>query len=293
MHRTMFIGLSKNGKKFRPQLFLTLLLAMNLSLQSQQICGSYSLAAVCKDGIVIAADSRGVIFDDETNGNRTYYAFFDSVQKIFVLKNTVVCVTRLLSIQNVFISGFIAEAKRDLPDSLNPYDAIIRLREAVFNKSPKFFESFYDLNIFSAGYVDSEAVMCGKQNRSIECFKGAMVFSNDSLTQFSPYGKYSPDFCIERSCEEIGKLMMQEIIHYSQAIDSITVGGPIYVLKITKEKGIQWLGAYPPQNQFTHTDELFLEHFNLGEKRLKFFSDESKKIFFDRYHDDLQRFKKN
>src|SRR5437870_1301326 len=61
--------------------------------------GTYSIGAICKDGVVLAADSRGAFLRDGTS-----VAYFDDIQKVFIVKNCLLSIVGLIALGDRFVS---------------------------------------------------------------------------------------------------------------------------------------------------------------------------------------------
>ena len=67
---------------------------------SIRIKGSFVIAAICKDGIIVASDSRGTLKDKR--GRRI--AYYDNNQKIFPMGNSLIADTGYTSLNDPKIS---------------------------------------------------------------------------------------------------------------------------------------------------------------------------------------------
>lgn len=65
--------------------------------------GSFAMAVPCKNGILIAADSRSVISDK--NGKKL--AYYNGVQKVFPIGNMAIAYTGLETIKNIHFGAII------------------------------------------------------------------------------------------------------------------------------------------------------------------------------------------
>lgn len=99
-------------------LVVFLLLTMRISTGSVTIPpgvlsvkGSFLIAAICKDGIVLASDSRGNIFD-RSDRDETPIAYFDANQKIFPVGRHAIADTGQGLILNVFFSAIVRSSAR-------------------------------------------------------------------------------------------------------------------------------------------------------------------------------------
>jgi hypothetical protein len=70
--------------------------------------GSFVIAAICKDGIIIASDSRGNVFD-KRDKQQIPIAYFDTIQKIFPIGSNAIAETGQGLILNVFVSAIVKD----------------------------------------------------------------------------------------------------------------------------------------------------------------------------------------
>jgi len=93
------------------KIILSVLLFSFITSYSQtNIKGSYFIAAICKDGIVIGADTRGAVLDSLSRP----YGYFDSVQKVFALKSTILAEAGYISLHQRFFADYIQEFKKKI-----------------------------------------------------------------------------------------------------------------------------------------------------------------------------------
>jgi len=104
-------------KLFLGSLILTLLLstlfnkvagANSKQLQPVRIKGSFVIAAICKDGIIVASDSRGTLKNRE--GRRI--AYYDANQKIFPIGDKLIADTGYASLNDAKVSFLSALMSR-------------------------------------------------------------------------------------------------------------------------------------------------------------------------------------
>src|SRR5438552_17691390 len=78
---------------------------------SMVVHGSFAVVIICKDGIVVAADSRGTI--ENSQGKKLGY--YDDVQKIFVINYNVLAYTGLDTIRNLYFGAVVRDFSKNSP----------------------------------------------------------------------------------------------------------------------------------------------------------------------------------
>jgi hypothetical protein len=205
-----------------------------------RIKGSYVIAAVCRDGIVVASDSRGVVKDRQ--GRRL--AYYDINQKIFPVGNNLIADTGYASLNDPNISFLSALMLRfagsrhsptdveDLPVSyFNYVDGIL---PAAGAKSAKI------QTLVFAGFKDTTPKLCnykGESSREVECRStGYLSSPNEKIAAF--------DKVDSLSFQEAARVMQKTIDDYAAAIQPGSVGGPVVIRTITPSKS-GWLSKPP------------------------------------------------
>ena len=72
------------------------------------IHGSFVIAAICRDGIIVASESRGNIFDTRDK-DRKPMAYYDVIQKVFPIGNKAIAETNQGLIAGRFFSSIVAD----------------------------------------------------------------------------------------------------------------------------------------------------------------------------------------
>src|SRR5580693_7621216 len=99
-------------------LFYTVAGANSKQLQPLRIKGSFVIAAICKDGIIVASDSRGTLKDRE--GRRI--AYYDTNQKIFPIGAKLIADTGYASLNDAKVSFLSALMSRFSHSPLSQVD---------------------------------------------------------------------------------------------------------------------------------------------------------------------------
>ena len=263
---------------FKTFVFFLVFAFVNISALSQiKIGGSYDLAAICKDGIVIAADSRGTFLQKDA-----VMAYFDTVQKVFPIKNCIVSVMGLIALNNRFISNYLKEFELTLPNNLTPDTLLMRLYLFFKQKYPAVMNDFARLHIICAGYKSAHANLCALDHGvRMTCVTDTATMSGDSLSQFK---KYTREFCASKSCKYVGQLMEKAIRNYIKKYrKGNEIGGPIMIIKISRAGNIEWIENKPTKSNWETAND-FMKDFLNHKVTINFLSDDYKKIIYKTYN---------
>lgn len=195
--------------------------------------------AICKDGIVVSAESRGNIFD-KTDSNQVPMAYFDGIPKIFPIGNNVIAITGQGAIGGVFFSAIV----NDFNNVVRPTEIDKLLPNFIDfckRKYPSDISAEIELQlILAGGYLDSIPTICYfSKNQPGGAFgyiqrTGAIASDRSSLDDFS-------EQLISLSGEETLKLTEQAIeLYASEGERWKAIGGPINSLLVTPSN-IRWL----------------------------------------------------
>lgn len=224
------------------------------------IKGSFVIAAICKDGIIVAAESRANIFD-KTDENREPIAYYDTEQKLFPIgQSRVIVHTGQGLILNIFFSAIVEKistvlAKPQINNLLPTFIAHCQKNypEAAVNEIKKQI-------LFAAGYINSHPTIC---------------YFN--LQQAQPYGCIQDSGFIESaptilrehdisilSCEEATNLAEKAIQKYADEDDRWkTIGGPVSIVQITQDD-CKWLKNKPCEQKWVYIQD-FVRDYQSGD----------------------------
>ncbi len=212
-------------------------------LSGYQYGGTFIAAVICQDGIVIAADSRTTFID--TNGRA--FAYFDGLPKIYAERGSAVAVTGLTSVDGELFSSFVDRNRFLLERPVN---------EILFGFAVWLpFTNNNSVGLISAGFLDGRTMICSKSPILPQNCSSSGFMSNknspalrESLTKLGH---------IPTTAEAAAALKIA-INEYSRT--DTTVGGPISVLKLTREKAPEWLTSPLSAGSMTKVCELIREH---------------------------------
>jgi 20S proteasome alpha/beta subunit len=227
--------------------------------------GTYYIGATCKDGIAIGMDTRGVFLDgNNVNG------YFDSVQKVFIVKGVVVCIAGLIAIGNKFISFIVDEFEKTLPDEVNPGHLLERFSDFFSKTYPNHLDQYRELKVTSYGYFDNKPMTCALDLGV--CYNVPVVATGDPHSDFGEGKKYDSKFCMERSCDEVALVIEQAIINYAlQNNKKEKVGGDIMLVKVTPNGDASWIKNEPQKRNWNTLND-FIEEYKRGNVPITFVS---------------------
>lgn len=251
-----------------------MLACSTLSCFGQSIHGSFYIAAVCSDGILIAEDSRGAFV---RNGNaidskNDISCYFNPVQKVYPISKFAVATTGALNFAPEYntIFYYLKEFGNHVGQDANFAVAYRDMRKFLSNKYPAKISQFSSLNMIIAGYDDLKpriAIM----NKS-HVIGGGYVVSD----QKCDFGKVYSE---KLTCKEMAPLMEKSILNYARKYHlKHTIGAPIMILKIASDNSFSWMLNKPAMSPQLNLSDLYNDY--LAKKlRFKFQSDSDRVNF--------------
>src|SRR5579872_296046 len=211
--------------------------------------GSFVIAAICKDGIIVASDSRGTLKDKQ--GRRI--AYYDVNQKIFPVGRELIADTGYASLNDPKLSFLSALMSRFARDPLSRVD-VDRLPASYFNYiqtelPPAGATSARLQTLVFAGYSKGSPELCiydGELDRSTKCRYSGYVSSPHQ-------GIRGLENVSSLSFQQAADVMRNTIEDYAAAVQPGSVGGPVIIRTITSADS-QWFNApldWPTWETFT------------------------------------------
>jgi len=227
--------------------------------QKLGLTGSFVISAICKDGIIIASDSRGNIFD-KTDMQQNPIAYFDTVQKVFPIGPNAIAQTGRGLIFNVFfpaiIKNFAATGSNTQVDKLLPAFIDYCKRQYPY----EFVEEIRRQKLFAAGYINNSATICYFNEEQPEgrfgCIKGSGLIES-APTLFSKYKTKFASMPFKQAAASAKKAIQA---YAKEGNRWKTIGGRISVLLITKTS-TRWIENEPPLQRWTYLQEFANEYF--------------------------------
>ncbi len=212
---------------------------------SMVVHGSFAVVIICKDGIVVAADSRGTV--QNSRGKRLGY--YDDVQKVFVLNHSVLAYTGLDTIQNLYFGAVVRDFSKNSPKDVQQIAAAFSAYSASFPAEAK--TQLLNQKLLLAGYSETgEPTIC--------YFSVAQTVG--PAEGCGHRGFIASDHCLLDSvgAKKIGELdhsqaaviARRAIIDYARAHHRPEIGGPVQVLWL-RGSGVSWLHQ-SPQHEWTY-----------------------------------------
>jgi len=205
-----------------------------------RVKGSFVIAAICKDGIIVASDSRGMLKDRQ--GRRL--AYYDTNQKIFPIGDKLIADTGYASLNDPDISFLAALMTRF---ANNPFSRVEvdQLPNSYFSFAASILpsagaESAKLQTLVFAGFTRNKPKLCiyhGESGRTLGCSSAGYVSSPRERIQ----GLQNVQ---NMSFSEAAQVMRKTIDDYAAAVQPGLVGGPVVIRTITHAAS-QWFGSHP------------------------------------------------
>jgi hypothetical protein len=203
-----------------------LTLPLLILLASYQYGGTFIGAVICSDGIVVAADSRTTFMD----GAGTAFAFLDATPKVFADRGAAIAISGMTSLDKELFSSFVKRNRFLLARPVNEILFGFLLYVPYTNTN--------GMAMISAGFLDGKPMICGKTPIAPQNCSNTGFFSN----------KVSPTLRNTLARLDRPPTMAEGIAALRAAIEEFAridsgVGGPISILRLTKDDPPQWDGA--------------------------------------------------
>lgn len=194
-----------------------------------RVKGSFVIAAICKDGIIVASDSRGMLKDRE--GRRI--AYYDINQKIFPIGNKLIADTGYASLDDPKLS-FLSVLMSRFAKSPLSHVQIDQLPTSYFKYANAVLPaagagSAKVQTLIFAGYKKNRPLLCiyqGESNHTTKCHSSGYISS--PRQQIVGLKKVR-----SLSFPEAAHIMQQAIDDYAAAVQPGSVGGPVVIRTIT------------------------------------------------------------
>jgi 20S proteasome alpha/beta subunit len=260
-------------------IFLTLFLFYTTMTNSQIVSkGSFSIGAICKDGIVIGADTRGGFGLPKANGvpdfDKEPQCYYDTIQKVFAIKNFIFCSTGQVTFGDKFFYFYLKEFEATLKDDATTSNGKIDFLQFIYAKYPSQLEAFLRLKMIIAGYENNKPQLCIVQNSRWDCIVEGYAVT-DSLCEFDKV------YSVNYTCKEMAGIIEKNILAYAKKYNKTsTIGGPIMILQIKPDNSFIWLNHKPIKQNWLD----FYEFYSAYKKhtiKIHFKSEKSKQIFIE------------
>jgi hypothetical protein len=205
-----------------------------------RVKGSFVIAVICKDGIIVASDSRGTLKDRE--GRRI--AYYDLDQKIFPIGNNLIADTGYASLNDPKLSFLSALMSRFAKSPLSHVE-VDQLPAAYFKYAnrvlpPAGAESAKLQTLVFAGFKKNRPVVCmyrGESSRTTKCRSSGYLSSpGQQIVGLKKAGSLS--------FQAAAHFMQLTIDEYATAVQPGSVGGPV-VLRTIVRSSSHWFETPP------------------------------------------------
>jgi len=205
-----------------------------------RIKGSFVIAVICKDGIIVASDSRGMLKDSE--GHRI--AYYDVNQKIFPLVDRLIADTGYASLNDTRVSFLSALMSHFAQSPLSAVE-VDQLPGSYFTYAssllgPLGASSAKIQTLMFAGYEKGMPIICmyeGESSRATTC-RSSGYFSSPKQQILGLQNAGSLSF------GDAAHVMETTINDYAAAVQPGFVGGPV-VIRIITRSGSRWFVSHP------------------------------------------------
>jgi hypothetical protein len=217
--------------------------ALAAILSGYQYGGTFIGAVICQDGIVMASDSRITFVDAAGRA----FGYVDGFPKIYVDRGAAVAVSGLTSMENELLSSFVNRNRflleRPVNEILLGFDLWLPFRNSN------------SVGLISGGFLDGKPMICTKapivpQN----CSNSGFISNKNSKSLRDSLMKMRRAPTTAEAADAL-KIAIEE---YSRTDPA--VGGPISILKLTRENTPQWLANPTPNSSLTQICDLVREH---------------------------------
>lgn len=192
--------------------------------QEARFGGTFIGALICKDGIIIGADSRSTFMD--ANGSPIGYV--DGMSKVFAQQETAFAVSGLTSVGDELFGSFVRRNEYMLSRPVNEMLFDVQLRLPYTNAQKVL--------LLSAGFVGEEAMICAKDPIGPQvCRKSGYITNRESRS----LSKWQSGLKALPSAQEAAAALKQAILE--SAASEATVGGPLAIVYLRKGYPPQWL----------------------------------------------------
>lgn len=235
-------------------IFSCLLLVGVYSHSQLNISGSFSIVAICKDGILIGADTRmSFSVGDHSPSQSEVLAYRDTIQKIFIIQNFALSVTGISHVGDSSLDIYFSDFEKTIPKNSTVLVAKDSLFNFLYNKYSGRLNIFLQQKIFIAGYENGEPTLGVLQYGEYHYGSGSGFITTNDSSGFEK--KYSKEY----TCEQMKPIIVDCIKSYAKS-RNYTVGGPIMVLKISPQNKFSWMTKLPKFRKWGSVKKLALDY---------------------------------
>lgn len=242
-------------------LFVVLILNMlNQSVIAQSgFRGSYVVAAIGRDGVIMASDSRLVFFDKNDSAKAQNLAYYDSCPKIFVLGKYAIGFVGTATVGNVFLGEMVKIYEKKMPANIK-IDSLLQSFISFYLDflPPAGIDQFAHIKIFAIGYKDDKPLICAAKNKDGQW----LINTNVGTAISSDIGSFVNNSSETMTCEQLAELADSSIQNYIDQTKNTSVGGLISVIRITPESETVWIKNKPQSFPWQTSTSLLKDYFD-------------------------------
>lgn len=216
-----------------------------------RVKGSFVIAAICRDGIIVASDSRGMLKD--RRGRRIGY--YDTNQKIYPMRGNLIADTGYASLNDPKIS-FLSALMSRFASSDSSRVEVDQLPASYFkyssdNLSNAGADSAKVQTLFFVGFKAKKPEICiyqGQSTHAVRCaFQGYLSSPGQHIEELQHLKSMS--------FPQAAAVMRKTIEDYAAAVSPGLVGGPVVIRTLTPS-GSEWFGSHPDWPQWDSFSDL-------------------------------------
>jgi len=228
-------------------LILTFSILFSKSIFAQS--GALIFTVICNDGILIVADSRGLIFDSG-NLKKPPVAYIDSNLQIFKLSHFGIAIVGSTAFDCQYFDHLINDFNSTFPGNQNVPFTFSEFKKYYYQKFPANRYPTVTKNSFlGGGYFNGVPVIVSFDSKKDTSFAKDGILCNDSKAANFLYRflKANPQNG-EPNCLNISETISLAINEYANQVGrSSGIGGALSVLQITPDNKFHYL-----QNDFSN-----------------------------------------
>lgn len=208
------------------------------------------IAGLAKDGIVLAADTRGSIFET-TDYKKQPIAYVDSLNKIFFINGFIVTSAGNSMFGNKSIGYVIRQFDAQIDKSFDILQTASLFQQYIASM-PEEAHAKNNTFIF-VGYKDTVPYIIGfNRQKSIVYNRGGIV-SDTGATKYLSYMDKKP-----RSCKSLGKKFAKTMQQFAEETNQTgSIGGPISIVQMRPNNKVHFISNNFTDREYESAEELF------------------------------------
>jgi len=270
------------------KLILYSLLPLKLFSQNpNEVRGTCIITAICKDGIIMAVDSRAVFLKDSlvdlsTLSSNNVRGFYDDVQKVHIIRKFAFGSEGQLNFGNERhgIYYYLSRFEKTLSDTTDVYTGARNFMYYMRNNyGADVLDGFKSLQIVLTGYYKQIPLIAIID--PIDSTKGGYIKDSGYMT-CSVGVDFPRKYSKNLTCEQMAKVVENAILEYRKKYNKeLYIGSKIMILKISPQNTFTWLKNAPKEPE-SSTDSISETYTKYLQGKLKIqFTSPGEKLKFD------------